>query len=468
MFFRDEQAIFVYGSAAYLCGREDIYSGIDALQDIKKNQLISRLYVKYINQNLFYTQYGDAMNSTLIIIDDVFDTDYVLVYRHPLFFENNKANFIRSAEGNEIPNCSVVYGNEVGHFKACVFLKALRDIREGEELLLDDFGISSAEAIVLKERFAEALLFEKTKAQRAERTVDLADNKNVTEDWINEFNSDLRAKYDNDPGIHLELGSNKPNTNFVNALLGLGDASHIQLLSEDYLIERLKQDRITFALTLNFDSEATYHDTSGNGMCFQTSYYQSMKISEDPDQYKTIDRWPLCEDYISVFARASAMRNLHEVLVKGTEKEMLAEAISSVDHNLKKLCNKIPSGYTFGNFFSMNYAQEIFPIDKTPRQMFILFSNSGSKFRHVMTGSFLHPIHPYFSPTFEEIAWLSLSYKNVVFFKNIHYWIPKYDDMVPFLAEEALKTFAHYFKIALIELKSKQQSADELSKSGEI
>jgi hypothetical protein len=129
----------------------DSYSnGVKARKRISDGQKIASIYFLYITEEFYNRAKSvDTLAPTVTVLCE----NYIYIPRNIRKIDKHRTgNFFSNADRNQQPNCQLTYGTDEA-FENFIFVKATRDINQGEELFLDYGGIDSTGLVSLRNRY---------------------------------------------------------------------------------------------------------------------------------------------------------------------------------------------------------------------------------------------------------------------------------------------------------------------------
>ena len=342
-----------------------------------------------------------------------FEPSFIYVYRHSINLKDHPANFIRNCGPGEDPNCELVWGKDES-LEACIFVRALGNIGQGYEILLREHGIGDIDTVFLRKRFLSQY--------------ELRVSNDINDAVANLFDKLLEDQWTDEKGLILTLDRCSENRQMLNALFQRTGV----VLSFDELKESLSAEAL-FKAHISYDARQHYDRTSGNGLCFQNSIYQSILRIEDPTNFENVATFPRCQEYIELYQRAKDVVIMNEVFQDASFVMAMSDIDMNFDFNFEDLCNGKQNGYVYGNLKSFATALAIYPKKRTPQLFFLLFeenplTRNNAHFQTQLYSLSINPLHinGFFiiSHRLSEVKALFTSVPNFIFFGGSHYWLP--------------------------------------------
>jgi hypothetical protein len=432
------------------------FNGVLARKCIAKDQLIGRLFFTFVPESLFQLC-TDAPSIAGCM--ESFDNHFIYIPRINLpkeFMENHPANFILTSDPGADFNCELVWGS--GDFSSCIFVKAIREIQETEEIVLEKCGIRfnyvpslrAASRRVCDEPMVELNSdlenedlststkpnnkdAQKKQSRKAQSRIEKISHRLA---YLKEINWSVRPL-----GYHFGLDNNPINREALEELLGN------TLYPEREEVVKFVKEKALLRIYMIYPSEKSYERSAPNGMCFVNAIYHAIQRNKDPvrfqDESLSENRpFPLCNDYITRYSKANSFQSMHEVFVPHSFEHMAISAIATnVKSNLKDLTDCKYEGYEWGKLIEFLFAMTIYPQEREPLLMFNLFDFEAEDDSSTLQLNSLHRSLIAKNPTaytFDEAKFV-LAEKNVVFYHASHFWVP-YEDLPEVLssAEDAM------------------------------
>ena len=423
----------------------EIYSNVVKTRKSIRDELkIASIHFLYITEE-FYNRAKSV--DTLAPAVTVLGENYIFIPRNIKIIDMHRtANFIRNANRNQQPNCQLTYGTDEA-FDNFIFVKATRDINQGEELFLDYGGIDSSGLVSLRNRYE----YKRTSdilcdSADEEAPFQLENGHPCHATRIMQY---LQSQKINKPGYSINLVNGKYNADLLTSFL----EDNTPTLEN---IKRFLRDQVLYNVFLVYDAQSSYSRTSPNGLCFFNALYQAIHRFLHPDSFDKVPAFPRCEDYIKLFKHASNIECLAEV-VNQLDFAAIADVMGSFEANFDDLClGTKRNGFKWGILKYFAYALSLFPQSKEPFLFFNLFGIVDETSDQPIQVSKLD--ETFFSLlgdntfTFREFEAV-ISINNFIFYHAGHYWLPKETIPASWSAEECLNDLAERILEAVNNIK---------------
>jgi hypothetical protein len=348
------------------------------------------------------------------------------------------ANFIRRSADTE-SNCQLVWG-PVFPFDSCVFVQSTVDIKAGDELKLSYGGIScSDEQELFHQPYLPIIPLEEEEENELEK------NLSKTDLLVKRVGAKLNK----------QLSTNIANTGLCLSLVfvsyggpnwqALKDLYEERNFTVQRVAEKLKQMAIFHAAYV-YNGESHWSNTSGNGLCFFSSVYQTMLRNTNAcSHYNDFDSFPISEEYIKTFCLPSNLSGL-KVSFSTTNNIVLEDVLLNIEANTSKLTKGDREGYKWGFLDRIAYLLNYIPTKRLPMYYYNLMRKSTIRKSIPSTETYLidKRLWVAYAGTINSFSYsemkVELAEFNPIFYDTKHFWVSK--DKLAIDVDEALNTLA--------------------------